>query len=124
VNTTEDLIILTYVDYIRLKRDLKAAGLDLCYASQASEPVRLDWSLDVLRQDDFLRQVAQRRPADPSYRVASVWLVKKGNWFRPDQFAVTFHAVSVARHAELQHYLATHEVHSSTEAPRAMLAKA
>ena len=44
VDTEQDLIILTYVDYIRLRRELKAAGFDLCYAAQVEQPVRLDWS--------------------------------------------------------------------------------
>ena len=41
VDTEQDLIILTYVDYIRLRRELKAAGFDLCYAAQVEQPVRL-----------------------------------------------------------------------------------
>ena len=44
VDTEQDLIILTYVDYIRLRRELKAAGFDLCYTAQVEQPVRLDWS--------------------------------------------------------------------------------
>ena len=61
----EDLIILTRVDYVRLRRELKAAGLDLCYMAQAGQPIRLDWSPDLFSDAKFLKQVAQRRPTDP-----------------------------------------------------------
>jgi len=121
VDTEQDLIILTYVDYVRLRRELKAAGFDLCYVAQMEQPVRLDWSPDLIRDPEFLRQIAQRRPADPSFRIAAVRLIKKGNWFRPDQYAVTFHAVGVMRDAEFQHYLTEHQVQSSADASRALL---
>lgn len=121
VDTEQDLIILTYVDYVRLRRELKAAGFDLCYMAQMEQPVRLDWSPNLIRDPEFLRQIAQRRPADPSFRIAAVRLIKKGNWFRPDQYAVTFHAVGVMRDAEFQHYLTEHQVQSSADASRALL---
>ena len=121
MDTEHDLVVLTYVDYIRLRRELKAAGFDLCYMAQVEQPIRLDWSPDLMRDPEFLRQVAQRRPADPSFRIAAVRLTKKGNWFRPDQYAVTFHAVGVMRDAECQHYLAEHQVQSSADASRALL---
>ncbi len=121
VDTEQDLIILTYVDYVRLRRELKAAGFDLCYMAQMEQPVRLDWSPDLIRDPEFLRQIAQRRPTDPSFRIAAVRLIKKGNWFRPDQYAVTFHAVGVMRDAEFQHYLTEHQVQSSADASRALL---
>ena len=121
VDTVQELIILTYADYVHLRRELKAAGLDLCYLAQLEQPVRLDWSPDLLYDPEFLRQVAQRRPADNNFRIAAVRLTKKGNWFRPDQYAVTFHAVGVTRDAELQRYLAEHNVHSSADISRAML---
>jgi hypothetical protein len=121
VDTEQDLIILTYVDYVRLRRELKAAGFDLCYLAQMEQPVRLDWSPNLIRDPEFLRQIAQRRPADPSFRIAAVRLIKKGNWFRPDQYAVTFHAVGVMRDAEFQHYLTEHQVQSSADASRALL---
>jgi hypothetical protein len=121
VDTEQDLIILTYVDYVRLRRELKTAGFDLCYMAQMEEPVRLDWSPDLIRDPEFLRQIAQRRPADPSFRIAAVRLIKKGNWFRPDQYAVTFHAVGVTRDAEFQHYLTEHQIQSSADASRALL---
>jgi len=121
VDTGQDLIILTYVDYIRLRRELKTAGFDLCYMAQMEQPVRLDWSPELIRDPEFLRQLAQRRPADPSFRIAAVRLLKKGNWFRPDQYAVTFHAVGVLRDAEFQRYLSEHHVQSSADASRALL---
>ena len=121
VDTEQDLIILTYVDYVRLRRELKAAGFDLCYMAQMEQPVRLDWSPNLIRDPEFLRQIAQRCPADPSFRIAAVRLIKKGNWFRPDQYAVTFHAVGVMRDAEFQHYLTEHQVQSSADASRALL---
>jgi len=121
VDTEQDLIILTYVDYVRLRRELKAAGFDLCYMAQMEQPVRLDWSPNLIRDPEFLRQIAQRRPADPSFRIAAVRLIKKGNWFRPDQYAVTFHAVGVMRDAEFQHYLTEYQVQSSADASRALL---
>jgi hypothetical protein len=122
VDTEQDLIILTYVDYLRLRRELKAAGFDLCYTAQVEQPVRLDWSPDLMRDPEFLRQIAQRRPADPCFRIAAVRLIKKGNWFfRADQYAVTFHAVGALRDAEFQRYLAEHHVQSSTDVSRALL---
>jgi hypothetical protein len=121
VDTVQDLIILTYADYLRVRRELKAAGLDLCYTAQIEQPVRLDWSPDLLRDPEFLRQLTQRRPTDASFRIAAVRLIKKGNWFRPDQYAITFHAVGATYDAELQRYLTEHDVHSSTDVARAML---
>jgi hypothetical protein len=121
VDTEPEVIILTYVDYIRLRRELKAAGFDLCYTAQIEQPVRLDWSPDLMRDPEFLRQIAQRRPADISFRIAAVRLLKKGNWFRPDQYAVTFHAVGALRDAEFQHYLSEHHIQSSVDASRALL---
>lgn len=124
MHTLDDLIILTYADYLRLRRDLKAAGVDLCYMAQAGQPVRLDWSSELFSDPKFLQQVAERRPADASYRIASVWHAKKGGWLRPDEFIVTFHGVSPRQDAALQQYLAEHSVHSSTEALKQKLAKA
>ena len=121
MDTEHDVIILTYVDYVRLRRELKAAGFDLCYMAQIEQPVRLDWSPDLIRDPEFLRQLAQRRPADASFRIAVVRLIKKGNWFRPDQYAVTFHAVGALRDAEFQHYLSEHHIQSSVDVSRALL---
>jgi hypothetical protein len=121
VDTEQDLIILTYVDYIRLRRELKAAGFDLCYTVHVEQPVRLDWSPQLMHDPEFLRQIAQRHPADPGFRIAAVRLTKKGNWFRPDQYTVTFHAVGVLRDAEFQRYLAEHHIQSSTDVSRDLL---
>jgi len=121
VDTEQDLIILTYVDYVRLRRELKAAGLDLCYTAQVEQPVRLDWSPQLMHDPEFLLQIAQRRPAEPGFRIAALRLTKKGNWFRPDQYAVTFHAVGARRDAEFQRYLAEHHIQSSTDVSRALL---
>lgn len=120
MDMAQDMIILTYADYLRLRRELKTAGLDLCYMAPMERPVRLDWSPELLRDPEFVQQVVQRRPAAPSFRIAAVRLIRKGNWFRPDQYAVTFHAVGAMQDAELQRYLAEHNVHSSVDAARAM----
>ena len=120
VEIVQELIVLTYADYVRLRRELKAAGLDLCYTAQIEQPVRLDWSPELFQDPEFLRQVAPRRPVDHSFHIAAVRLTKKGNWFRPDQYAVTFHAVGATRDAELQHYLEAHNVRSSVDVSRAM----
>ena len=123
MNGVDDLIILTYADYTLLRRALKAAGLDLCYMAQAGLPVRLDWSADLCADAKFLQQVAARRPADPSYRIASVWHSKKGSWLRPDEFIITFHGVSPLKDAALQQYLSEHGVRSSMEALKPKLAR-
>jgi hypothetical protein len=124
VQTVDDLIILTYADYMRLRRDLKAAGLDLCYMAQSGEPIRLDWSSNLLTDPKFLAEVAKRRPADASYRIASVWHAKKGSWFRPDEFMVTFHNVGAPQEAALEQYVTEHQVRSSADALKAKLARA
>ena len=80
MDTEQDLIILTYVDYVRLRRELKAAGFDL-YTAQVEQPVRLDWSPQLMHDPEFLRQIAQRHPADPSFRIAAVRLTKKATGF-------------------------------------------
>lgn len=120
-SVTEEIILLTHAAYLRLKHDLKAAGLDLCYVAQAAQPIRLDWSAALFQDPKFLQQVEQRRPADVSYRIASVQYSKKGGWFRPDEFTLTFHAVSSVREADLQQYLRDHQVQSSAATPKAML---
>lgn len=121
MDTVQELIILTYAEYVRLRRELKTVGLDLCYMAQMEQPVRLDWSPELLHDPEFLRQVTQRRPVDTSFRIAAVRLTRKGNWFRPDQYAVTFHAVGATHDAALQRYLTEQNVHSSTDVSRAML---
>ena len=120
---TADMIILTDADFRRLQRELKEAGLDLCYMAQSHQPLRLKWSPDLFQRVDFQGHLAQRRPTDPSYRVASVSLLKKATWFQPDQFAVSFHAVGDLHDADLEKYLAEHNVQSSAETSRDMLAR-
>ena len=41
VDTEQELIILTY-GLRTCRRELKAAGFDLCYTAQVEQPVRLD----------------------------------------------------------------------------------
>ena len=120
MDTVQELTILAYADYVRVRRELKAAGLDLCYTAQIEQPVRLDWSPGLLHDPEFVRQVAQRRPTDASFRIAAVRLIKPGNWWRPDQYAVTFHAVGLTHDAALQRYLAEQNVGSRSEVARAM----
>jgi hypothetical protein len=120
-NTTEALVILTHAEYVRLKQDLQEAGLDLCYTAQAGQPVRLDWSAHLFQDAKFLQQLEERRPEDPAYRIASVRYLKKGGWFRPDAFGVSFHTTGDRQQDELAHYLAEHQIRSSREAPKAML---
>jgi hypothetical protein len=123
MNATSDrLIILTHAEYLRLKRELKEAGLDLCYTVQLGAPIRLDWSPRLFEDAAFLRYLTAHRPLDPTYRIASVRHIKKGGWFRPDQFSVSFHAVRTPQDVELQQYLAEHQVKSSAAAPKDMLA--
>jgi hypothetical protein len=123
VSATSDLIVLNYADYLRLRRELKATDLDLCYAAQATRPIRMKWSQDLLQQEDFLREVRQRRPLDPSYCIASVLQIKKATWLQPDQFAVTFHSVGARQADAFQRYLTERHVRSSPNAPREMLVK-
>ena len=123
MTTHDDLIILTQKDYEQLRGDLKEAGLDLCYMAQAGQPVRLDWSQTLFSDARFLAQVAKRRPADLSYRIASVVHTKSGGWLRPDEFVVTFHGVGALQEDLLQQYLSEHQVQSSSDAMQEKLAK-
>jgi hypothetical protein len=118
---TEALIVLTHAEFVRVKQDVKEAGIDLCYTAETGEPVRLDWSPQLIQDPLFQEQLARHRPADDSFRIASVRHTKKGGWFRPDQFKVTFHAVSALQEDALQQYLAAHNIQSSSQAPKAML---
>jgi hypothetical protein len=118
---TEGLIILTHAEYLRLKRDLKAAGLDLCYKAQISRPVRAPWSNILFQDPIILHHIEQHLPVEHTYRIASVQMTKKAGWFRPDEYTVTFHAVSGIRDADLQQYLGDHNIHTSAETLPAML---
>ncbi len=119
--TTEELIILTHAEFVRFQQDVKAAGIDLCYKAETGEPVRLDWSLQLLQDPEFQEQLEQRRPADASFRIVSVRHTKKGGWFRPDQFKLTFHAVGALQEDALQQYITEHNVQSSSQAPKELL---
>lgn len=111
------LIILTRQDYEQLRRDLKAADLDLCYMAQAGRPIRLDWTPDLFSDERFLSQVASRRPADLSYPIACVVHTKAGGWLRPDEFVVTFYGAGMLQEDALQRYLNEHQVQSSPQPP-------
>lgn len=117
MTTANDLIVLTQQDYETLRHDLKEAGLDLCYMAQAGQPVRLDWSQGLISDATFLAQVAERRPHDLSYRIASVVHTRAGGWLRPDEFSVTFHSVGRLQEETLLQYLDQHQVHSSSQTP-------
>ncbi len=119
--TTEDLIVLTHAEFVRLKQDVKDAGIDLCYTAESGEPIRLDWSLQLIQDPLFQEQVERHRPADASFRIASVRHTKKGGWFRPDQFKLTFHAAGALQEEALQKFLAEHNIQSSAQTPKAML---
>lgn len=118
---TEELIVLTHADYLRLKHDLKEAGLDLCYSAQVGQPLRLDWSIGLFTDDKFRHYLAKHRPADAAYPIVSVQHVKKGGWFRPDAFVLTFHAVGALQSDDLQRYVGDHNIQSSPEATKAKL---
>lgn len=118
---TEQLIVLTHAEFVRLKQDVKAAGIDLCYTAETGEPIRLDWSSQLIQDPVFQEQLTRHRPPDASFRIASVRHTKKGGWFRPDQFKVTFHAVSARQEDALQQYLTEHHIQSSSQTPKAML---
>jgi hypothetical protein len=120
-NTTQELVILTHAEYVRLKQDLKEAGLDLCYTAQAGQPLRLDWSAHLFQDAKFIQQLKERCPDDPAYRIASVRHLKKGGWFRPDEFGVSFHTTGDRQQDELAQYLADHHIRSSSASPKAML---
>ncbi|ETX03864.1 MAG: hypothetical protein ETSY2_32150 [Candidatus Entotheonella gemina] len=119
--STEELIILTHAEFVRLKQDVKEAGIDLCYTAETGEPIRLDWSLQLMQDPLFVEQLQRRRPVDASFRIVSVQHTKQGGWFRPDQFKLTFHAVGAMQEEALQTYLSEHNIQSSAQAPKAML---
>jgi cytochrome c oxidase subunit 4 len=120
----QDLLVLSHEDYTQLRRELKVAGLDLCYVAPSSRPVRMRWSPPRLDDATLLAQVAQRRPSDPCYRIASIRCIKSGNWLWPDQLTVTFHAVSATQDALLQDYLVTHALSPRAQSHHATVAAA
>jgi hypothetical protein len=119
--TTETLIVLTHAAFVRFKQDVKEAGIDLCYTAESGQPIRLDWSPRLIQDPLFQEQLERFRPADAAFRIASVRQIKKGGWFRPDQFKVTFHAVGALQEDALQTYLASHHIQSSSQTPKEML---
>ncbi len=118
---TEDLIVLTHAALVRLKQDAKEAGIDLCYTAETGSPVRLDWSQTLFQDPLFQEQIERLRPTDASFRIVSVQYTKKGGWFRPDQFKLTFHAAGALQDEALQKFLADQNVQSSSQAPKEML---
>jgi cytochrome c oxidase subunit 4 len=104
----QDLLVLSHEDYTQLRHELKEAGLDVCYTAQSARPLRRRWSPERLQDAALQQQIAQRRPADASYRLASVQCTRPGNWLWPDQLTVTFHAVSPSQDAALQRYFDTY----------------
>ncbi len=119
--TTEELIVLTHAEFVRLKQDAKEAGIDLCYTAESGGPVRLDWSQRLFQDPLFQEQMERLRPADASFRVVSVQYIKKGGWFRPDQFKLAFHAAGVLQDETLQKFLTDQNVQSSSQTPKEML---
>jgi hypothetical protein len=123
VNAHGKLMSLPYADAMPLYRALKAAGLERCYMAQAAQPVRLDGAPQRFNAPTCRQQVAARRPADPSYRRASVWHARKGGWLHPDECIITLQSVGALQEAALAQYLTAHQVQGRAEAPQAELAK-
>ncbi len=119
--TTEELIVLTHSEFVRLKQDIKEAGIDLCYTAESGGPVRLDWSEQLFQDPLFQEQMERLRPNDASFRIVSMQHTKKGGWFKPDQFKLTFHAAGALQDEALQKFLTDQNVQSSLQAPKAML---
>jgi len=106
----QDLIVLSHEDYLGLQRELKAVGLDVCYTAESVRPIRMRWSPERVHDTALLQQVAQRRPADASFCLASIQCTTPSTWLWPAQLAVTFHAVSPRQDAAFQQYLATYQL--------------
>jgi cytochrome c oxidase subunit 4 len=106
----QDLIILSHDDYTALRQSLKATGVDLCYSASSARPLRMRWTPDRLREQTFREAIAERRPADASFRIASIDVTKPGNRLWPEQLGVTFHAASEAQEAALQQYLTSNRI--------------
>jgi hypothetical protein len=114
----ESLHILTYGEFLRLKRDLKATGIDLCYTARISRPVRVPWSTFLLQDPILLNHIERHLPTEPIYRMASVRMTKQGGWFGLDEYSIAFHAASSTRDAELEQYLSDHNIHTRAEISR------
>ena len=85
-----ELTVLSQDKLTDLKTSLKANGVDLCYSAPSARPIRMRWSPEGWQDANFLAKVAQRRPQDPSYRIASVAVTDPGHWFRPARLDITF----------------------------------
>ena len=101
----QDLIILSHDAYTTLRQSLKAIDIDLCYSASSARPLRTRWAPERAHEATFRQSIEERRPADTSFRIASVEVVKPGNRWWPEQLAVTFHAVGETQEAALQQYL-------------------
>jgi cytochrome c oxidase subunit 4 len=109
------LTVLTHQDYTGMRRALQEANIDLCYTVQLARPLYARWSPERLRDAAFRRQIARRRPADPSYRLASVQVDRPGNRLRPDRLIITFHAVSSKQDNAFAHYLKAQYPHREAD---------
>ena len=111
-----ELTILSQEEFTDLKMALKANGIDLCYIAPSARPIRLRSSPEGLHDAKLLAKVTQRRPKDPSYRIATVAAPDSGTRLRPARFDVTFYAASAVQDDALEQYLQTHPIgHLPTE---------
>jgi cytochrome c oxidase subunit 4 len=106
----QELTVLSHDDYTGLRQRLHDAGLDLCYSVQSARPIHMRWTPGRLHEAALRRAIAERCPADPSFRIASVRVTKPGNRLLPARLTVTFHAVGAPQDEALRRYLAAHEV--------------
>lgn len=111
----QELTVLSHDDYTGLRQRLHDAGLDLCYSVQSARPIHMRRSPGRLYETALRRAIAERRPSDPSFRIASVRVTRPGNRLLPARLAVTFHAVGASQDEALRRYLAAHEVGQDPE---------
>jgi len=115
----QDLLILSHDEYINLRQSLKEIDVDLCYSASSARPLRMRWAHERAHEEKFRQAIAERRPADDSFRIASVEVTKPGNHWWPDQLAVTFYAVSDVHEGALQKYLTVQRVGMPAPQPAA-----
>ena len=113
----QGLIILSHDEYETLRASLKEIDVDLCYSAASARPLRMRWAPEQAHDETFRQAIAARRPADGSFRIASVAVTKPGNRWWPDQLAVTFYATSEAQETALQQYLTAQRVGVPAPAP-------
>ena len=111
----QDLIVLSQEEYAQLKRELKAAGLDVRHTAESVRPIRMRWTPSGALMPSssrrwrsgarLIRVIASPPCAAHPLATAS----------RPARLTVTFHAVSPVHEAALAHYLATHPVSSNMQ---------